>query len=389
MLSRRQMINAGGGITVGMAASSMGYGTVFGQGASPVASPAASPGTAAGTMGRTILREAGPVGTSYLSPLVEIYGDVEIGERSFVASNTILFAGDGRLVSLGNENNLQDNAYILAEETDLTFADMVSIAHQAVIEDSNIGAFTFFGFRSRTRNAVVEEGAMVMHNTVVENVTIPANRITPIGVRITTQEQADALPEIVEANEEFKREVQGVNLEFADGYIALFEDLGRGGLEAVGPNPTTSWQPDRIMPRIEDGTVLAELVRVVGDVRLGEDSTVGQRSALRADEGTPIIIGRRARIQSRVTFHALKGTSVTVGDNAQIGDGNVVHGPLVVGDNFVSEDDCVVFRAIIEDNVTMRTGSTVAGDLTLREGTIVPEGAVVTTQDEADALPIR
>jgi len=48
----------------------------------------------------------------------------------------------------------------------------------------------------------------------------------------------------------------------------------------------------------------------------------------------------------------------------------------------------VFLQETIEDNVTVRTGATVAGDFTLREGTIVPEGAVVTTQEEADALPI-
>ena len=101
------------------------------------------------------------------------------------------------------------------------------------------------------------------------------------------------------------------------------------------------------------------------------------------------MIGRRARIRSRVTFHALEHTSVEVGDNAQIGDGNVIHGPVSIGDNFVAEDDCVVFQATIENNVTVRIGATVAGDFVLREGTIVPEGAVVTNQDEADALPIR
>ncbi len=101
------------------------------------------------------------------------------------------------------------------------------------------------------------------------------------------------------------------------------------------------------------------------------------------------MIGRRARIRSRVTFHALEHTSVQVSDNAQIGDSNVVHGPVSIGDNFASEDDCVVFQATIENNVTVRSGATVAGDFVLREGTIVPEGAVVTNQEEADALPIR
>jgi acetyltransferase-like isoleucine patch superfamily enzyme len=43
----------------------------------------------------------------------------------------------------------------------------------------------------------------------------------------------------------------------------------------------------------------------------------------------------------------------------------------------------------VENNVTIRFGATIAGEFVLREGTIVPEGTVVTNQDEADALPIR
>ena len=43
----------------------------------------------------------------------------------------------------------------------------------------------------------------------------------------------------------------------------------------------------------------------------------------------------------------------------------------------------------MKNNVTIRFGATVAAEFVLREGTIVPEGAVVTNQDEADALPIR
>ena len=329
------------------------------------------------------------INESYISPLVELYGDIEVGRRCFVASNTILYAGEGRRVALGHENNCQDNAYLLARETDLVFADMVSIAHHAVIENSTIGAFTFFGFRSRTRNCEVGEGAMIMHNTLVEDVIVPPNTITPIGARITTQADADTLPAVTEANEEFKRDVQEVNVAFAESYVTLFEQVGREGMEGVGPNPVTDFNPESRSPQIGEGTSLAELVRIVGDVRLGEESTVGQRTAIRADEGTPIVIGRRARIQSRVTFHALKGTRVDVGENAQIGDGNVIHGPVTIGDNFASEDDCVVFQATVEDNVTVRVGATVAGQFTLREGTIVPEGAVVTTQEEADALPVR
>ncbi|MBA3336256.1 MAG: carbonate dehydratase [Chloroflexia bacterium] len=384
LLSRRHLLKTTAGAAAALAA--LPEGRMFGQGASPGASPAATPGASAR---RVVLSGDVVTNTSYISPLVELYGDIEIGQRSFIASNTILFASDGRIVSLGDENNVQDNVYLLASKGNLMFSDQVSIAHHAIIENSTVGDFTFFGFRSRTRNSEIGEGSMIMHNTDVENVSIPPNRITPMGVLISTQAEADALPELIEANDEFKHEVQEVNLEFAESYIRLYEELGRSGVESAGVNPSTSWNPDPITPQIGEATVLAELVRIVGDVRLGEESSVGQRTAIRADEGTPIVIGRRARIQSRVTFHALKGTRVDVGENARIGDGNVIHGPVSIGDNFESEDDCVVFRATVEDNVTVRSGATVAGEFTLREGTIVPEGTVVSTQEEADALPVR
>jgi len=349
---------------------------------------AGTPGASPVASGRELLVELEPmINGSFINPLVEAFGTVEIGARSYIAGNTLLYAADGRLVSLGDENNVQDNVYILARETDVRFDDMVSVAHHAIIENSTVGDFTFFGFRSRTRNAVIEEGAMVMHGTIVEGVTIRRDTITPIGVTITDQAEADALPTLEEANVEFKHEVQSVNLEFVEGYSRLYMEQGRSPLEGVGPNPITSWNPSYIEPQIGEGTTLAELVRIVGDVRLGAESSVGQRTAIRADEGTPITIGRRARIQSRVTFHALKDSRVDIGGNAAIGDGNVVHGPVTIGDNFTSEDDVIVFRATVENNVTMRVGAIVAGEVVIREGTIVPERAVITTQEDADALP--
>ncbi len=380
LLSRRRLLQTSAGAVAAITA--LPGGRLLGQEASPVASP--------GTSGREAIRGGDVVvNSSYISPLVELYGEIEIGQHTFIAGNTILYAADGQIVSLGDENNVQDNVYLLANMGNLVFSDMISIAHHAVIENSTVGDFTFFGFRTRTRDSVIGEGSMIMHNTSVENVTIPPNRITPMGALITTQAEADALPELVEANDEFKHEVQEVNLEFVGGYSQLYEELGRSGVEGVGVSPPTSWNPEPVSPQIGQETVLAELVRIVGDVRLGEASTVGQRTAIRADEGTPIIIGRQARIQSRVTFHALKGTRIDVGENAQIGDGNVIHGPVSIGDNFESEDDCVVFRATVENNVTVRVGATVAGDFVLREGAIVPEGAVVSSQEEADALPSR
>ncbi len=326
---------------------------------------------------------------SFVSPRVEMYGDVAIGAGCFVASNTIFAAAQQQRISLGDVTNCQDNAYLLADASHLRVGNHVSIAHQAVIENSVIGDFTFFGFRSRVRNSVIGAGCMVMHSTTVEGVTLPPHRITPAGATITTQEAADALPELGESLDGFRSEVLTVNEEFASAYSRYYLEEGSASVVGVGPNPPTSFNPRAVQPTLGDGVRLAELVRIVGDVRLGDRSRVNQRTAIRADEGTPIIIGRNARIGGRVTFHALLGTSVTVGNSAWIGDECVLHGPLQVGHNLVCEDGAVLFRAQVEDNVTLRSGATVIGDVLLREGTIVPERAVIETQAQADALPTR
>jgi carbonic anhydrase/acetyltransferase-like protein (isoleucine patch superfamily) len=377
MLDRRRVLLGGAGVAVGLVAA---RGSARAQEATPLAE-------------EQVLVTQPPIGPlpngSFISPYVELHGDVVFGRGCFVASNTLLNAAPNHRIALGDENNCQDNAYLTANAANLTCGAMVSIAHQAAIEDSIVGDFTFFGFRSRVRNCTIGAGTMVMHNTAVEGVTLPPNRITPSGVTITTQEVADALPELIPAHEAFKTEVQRVNRDFAAGYTALYQDGGVAAVEGIGPNPVTAFTPASIEPQVGAGTRLREMVRIVGDVRLGERARIGQRTAIRADEGTPIIIGRNARIGNRVTFHALEHTSLVVGDTATIGEECVLHGPLVVGNNLTCEDDVVLFRATVEDNVTLREGATVVGDVVLREGTIVPERAVVETQEEADALPRR
>jgi carbonic anhydrase/acetyltransferase-like protein (isoleucine patch superfamily) len=164
----------------------------------------------------------------------------------------------------------------------------------------------------------------------------------------------------------------------------------------IGPNPETSFNPEQIEPQIAQGTEIGEFVRIVGDVRVGEDSQIEQRTAIRANEGSPIVIGRRASIDDRVTFHALKDTEFQIGDDLTVADDVVLHGPLEMGDGVSVEDDAVVFRVAAEDGVEIGEGAIIAGpapegegdDLPLRipEGTGIPAGAIITSQEDLDEL---
>lgn len=334
--------------------------------------------------------------SSFISPLVDLFGDVSVGEKSFVAGNTILSADPGTKICIGNETNLQDNIHFIALRNapaptsncgakSSSTQNRVSIAHQAVIKNSTLGNFVFVGFRSRITNSTLEDGVFVLHGATVTGVKIPKDRIVPIGAKITTQAQANALKPKTEANSKFQNDVLEVNAEFAEHYNELYQEKGYEGVTGVSAAPKTSWNPKPVAPTVGKNVRLEEFTRIVGDVRLGANSVVGERTSIRADEGAPIIIGNNAKIEDRVTFHALKGTNIKIGNNLNTDDHIVFHGPLEVGNNLTIGDDAVLFKSKVGNNVTIGTGAVVVG-VTLRDRTSVPDNALITTQAQADKL---
>ncbi len=118
LVSRRRLLRAGAGGGLALATAAVPWAGVRSQDATPVASPAAGV--------RVPIEELEPiVNGSFVSPLAEVFGDVEIGRNSFVAGNTILYATEGRRVSIGDESNVQDNCYLLANRNDVALRNLV------------------------------------------------------------------------------------------------------------------------------------------------------------------------------------------------------------------------------------------------------------------------
>ncbi len=341
------------------------------------------------------------VNDGFVSPLVEVFGDVRVGRKVFIAGNTVVRADPGHRICIGSETNLQDNIIFLALSAgrvprapcgprSTSTEERVSIAHQAEIVNSRIGSFTFVGFHARLNNVVLEDGAFVLHGAVLRNVRIPRDRIVPVGAVITTQAQADALVAKADAQSAFQREVLEVNEEFAEHYPDLYRQRGYRGVVGASRAPRTTFNNGRARPAIGARTSIEPFARLVGDVRLGADSEVGRRTSIRADEGSPIIIGDNAEIEDRVTFHALKGTSIQIGRDLDTDDNVVFHGPLVVGDRLTIADDAVLFRATVGNGVTIGDGALVVGPadgMTIPDGKVIPAGAIITSQAQVDALP--
>ena len=103
----------------------------------------------------------------------------------------------------------------------------------------------------------------------------------------------------------------------------------------------------------------------MGDVEIGEDSSLWFGSVLRADVGF-IRIGRRSNVQDLCMLHMSRDLSNTViGDEVTIGHGVIIHGATV------HDGALIGMGAILMDNVVIGSEALVAA------GTLVPAGLEV------------
>jgi Carbonic anhydrases/acetyltransferases, isoleucine patch superfamily len=75
------------------------------------------------------------------------------------------------------------------------------------------------------------------------------------------------------------------------------------------------------------GFRVLEGARIVGDVRIGDGSSVWYNAVLRGDL-EPIEIGRCSNIQDNCVVHTSRGYPVRVGDCVSVGHAAVLHGTL-------------------------------------------------------------
>jgi len=124
------------------------------------------------------------------------------------------------------------------------------------------------------------------------------------------------------------------------------------------------------MPLVHPTVFIATGAIVVGDVTIGEDSSVWFNAVLRGDTD-PIRIGRRTNIQDGCILHADPGFPCTIGDGVTVGHGAIVHGATV-------ESDCLIgMRSVLMNGVTVGTGSIIGTGAVVTEGTQIPPGSLV------------
>jgi carbonic anhydrase/acetyltransferase-like protein (isoleucine patch superfamily) len=145
------------------------------------------------------------------------------------------------------------------------------------------------------------------------------------------------------------------------------------------------------LPKVHASAYIDQSAQVIGDVEIGEDSSVWMNVVLRGDVNL-IRIGRRTNIQDGTIVHVMRGTHPTrIGDEVTVGHGAVLHGCTV-------EDRVLVgMGAILLNGATIRSDSIVAAGALIPERMEIPPrslvmgspGKVLRALSDEDVLGIR
>ncbi|MEH2332053.1 MAG: ribulose bisphosphate carboxylase small subunit [Nostoc sp.] len=169
--------------------------------------------------------------TAFVHSFSNVIGDVRIGANVIVAPGTTIRADEGTPFYLGENTNIQDGVVIHGLEQGRVIGDdqnkysvwigkNTCITHMALIHGpAYVGDNSFIGFRSTVFNARVGAGCIVMMHALIQDVEIPSGKYVPSGAIITSQQQADRLPDVQDQDKEFAHHVVGINQALRAGYL--------------------------------------------------------------------------------------------------------------------------------------------------------------------------
>lgn len=125
-----------------------------------------------------------------------------------------------------------------------------------------------------------------------------------------------------------------------------------------------------IFPRIAPSVFLAPGSVIIGDVEIGEESSIWFNAVIRGDVA-PIRIGQRSNVQDGAVLHLDAGTPCIVGNEVTIGHSAIVHGTTVGDGVTIGMGAVVLSRSTIGSESIVAASALVPEDGQVAEGTLV------------------
>ena len=125
-----------------------------------------------------------------------------------------------------------------------------------------------------------------------------------------------------------------------------------------------------VAPTIHASAFVAPGAVIVGDVTLGEESSIWYQSVLRADINR-IVIGPRSNVQDGCVLHLADDYGVTVGELVTVGHKAILHACTI------ADEVLIGMGAIILDGAEIGARSIVGAGALVTGGKKIPPGSLV------------
>ncbi|GAB4330867.1 MAG: carbonic anhydrase [Calditrichia bacterium] len=165
--------------------------------------------------------------SSYVHPTAVIIGNVIIHENCFIGPKAVIRSdeedenGVTHPIIIERDCNIQDGVIIhSAKGKPVHIGPEVSITHGAIIHGPcTIESGSLVGFNAVVYNAFLEKNVVVLHNAVVEMVTIPSKKVVPANQTIIYPEDIEKLQEYTPAVQAFCEKVIKTYQKLTYGYL--------------------------------------------------------------------------------------------------------------------------------------------------------------------------
>ncbi len=123
--------------------------------------------------------------------------------------------------------------------------------------------------------------------------------------------------------------------------------------------------------KISETAYVARETMMIGDISIGDETTVLFYTVMRAEGDESICIGRQSNIQENCTIHVDEGNSVCIGDGVTIGHNCVIHGCEIGDGTMIGMGSTIMNGAKIGKGCLIGAGSLVTQNVEIPDGMLV------------------
>jgi len=124
------------------------------------------------------------------------------------------------------------------------------------------------------------------------------------------------------------------------------------------------------VPLIDGTCYIAPGSQVIGNVKIGQNSSVWHNAVIRGDiEG--IIIGNNTNIQDGCLLHCTEKVEIIIGDNVTVGHGAILHSCTIGDNSLIGMGAVILDRAVIGKNCLIGAGTVVTPRTVISDNSLV------------------